>query len=297
VTLDTVPESVRVASVHEGNRSQRDGNCPEESSPPIDHGLEALELWRRAEPHDQSFARQPGGRAVNSILASQHLCFRYRVHGAAIGKRSMQSHEVDSGLTRVPVDHAGIREIISEREVRREEDSSQLGKGARLKSPYPLCRGQRQTRIGKAPWPTQRKSSRFCFALEHGVHRPIARSNREAPGGDLRMRLKWQLDHVESAPDKNCVSLLVDVAKRADEVVPVQHRSRGIHTHFRCWCGVCRRHARCHPYHEVTQLGDLAFGSTLNRIHIPLWPCPGTPQKIRKLPVAGAVKLMMSVPP
>ena len=49
--------------------------------------------------------------------------------------------------------------------------------------------------------------------------------------------------------------------------------------------------------YEVVQLGDLAAGSTLNRIHMPDNPWPGTAQKIRKLPVCGAVKRMASFPP
>ena len=49
--------------------------------------------------------------------------------------------------------------------------------------------------------------------------------------------------------------------------------------------------------YDVSQEGVLAAGSTLNRIHIPDNPCPGTPQKIRKLPLAGAVNRMTSVPP
>jgi hypothetical protein len=49
--------------------------------------------------------------------------------------------------------------------------------------------------------------------------------------------------------------------------------------------------------YDVTQLGDLAAGSTLNRIHMPDNACPGTPQAIRKLPLGGAVKRMTSFPP
>src|SRR6266446_6933776 len=49
--------------------------------------------------------------------------------------------------------------------------------------------------------------------------------------------------------------------------------------------------------YDVIQLGDLAVGSTLNRIHMPATACPGTPQKIRKLPLGGAVKRMTSFPP
>ena len=42
--------------------------------------------------------------------------------------------------------------------------------------------------------------------------------------------------------------------------------------------------------YEVNQVADLAAGSTLNRIHMPDNPWPGTAQKIRKLPLCGAVK-------
>src|SRR5438128_1200706 len=49
--------------------------------------------------------------------------------------------------------------------------------------------------------------------------------------------------------------------------------------------------------YDVIQLGDLAAGSTLNRIHIPDNPWPRTPQKIRKLPLCGAVKRRTSFPP
>lgn len=87
------------------------------------HALEAFKLRWRAKPDDQSLAREPGGRTVNAIFAVQHLCLRARVYGTAIGKRGMQSREVNTRLTRVPVDHRGIPEILAESEVRREEIS------------------------------------------------------------------------------------------------------------------------------------------------------------------------------
>jgi hypothetical protein len=40
------------------------------------------------------------------------------------------------------------------------------------------------------------------------------------------MGLECQLIDVKSVADEDCVSLLPDVAKRAKEVVPVQHCSR-----------------------------------------------------------------------
>ena len=45
------------------------------------------------------------------------------------------------------------------------------------------------------------------------------------------MSLEWQLHDTKPVPNEDCGSVLADVAERAKEVVPVQHRSR---IHFAC---------------------------------------------------------------
>ena len=42
------------------------------------------------------------------------------------------------------------------------------------------------------------------------------------------MSLEWQLHDTEPVPNEDCGSMLPDVAERAKEVVPVEHRSRTI---------------------------------------------------------------------
>jgi hypothetical protein len=39
------------------------------------------------------------------------------------------------------------------------------------------------------------------------------------------MSLKWQLDDVKPAPNEDGGSVLPDIAERAEEIIPVQHRS------------------------------------------------------------------------
>jgi hypothetical protein len=58
---------------------------------------------------------------------------------------------------------------------------------------------------------------------------------------NVGVSLEWQLNDMKPVPDEDCVSLLPDVAERAKEVIPVQHRSRVIHasplvdfTHLLC---------------------------------------------------------------
>ena len=70
------------------------------------------------------------------------------------------------------------------------------------------------------------------------------------------------------------------------------------HTYAIVDATAAQRHCAHRPLpYEVTQLGVLAFGSTLNRIHIPTLAVPRDAAETRKLPVAGALKFMMSVPP
>ena len=45
------------------------------------------------------------------------------------------------------------------------------------------------------------------------------------------MRLERQFHNIESMPSKNCISLLSDIAERANEVVPMQH-GRGVNLRF-----------------------------------------------------------------
>jgi hypothetical protein len=64
-------------------------------------------------------------RLANTILPNTTATppTRDRIYGTAIGKRGMHSREVNTRLTRVPVDHCGIPEILTESEVRRKEIS------------------------------------------------------------------------------------------------------------------------------------------------------------------------------
>src|SRR5215813_6874970 len=95
--------------------------------------------------------------------------------------------------------------------------------------PNPLGSGQSSPRIGKVLRPAQRQSGFSGLALQHGVHRPIARSRWQAAGRNVGVSLKWQLNHMKPVSDEDCISVLSDVAERAKEVIPVQHCSRAIY--------------------------------------------------------------------
>src|SRR5262249_26093136 len=105
------------------------------------------------------------------------------------------------------------------------------GKSARLMMPRPVGSSQCPPRIGKARRPVERQSSFFGLALQHGGHRPVATARCNAPYRKPGMSLKWQLHDMKPVANEDCGSMLPDVAERAKEVVPVQHRSR---THFAC---------------------------------------------------------------
>jgi hypothetical protein len=100
------------------------------------------------------------------------------------------------------------------------------GESARLIPPGPLGSSQCPPRIGKAPRPVQWQPRFFGLALQHGVHRPIARSRWNAPGRNVGMSLERQLHDTKPMPNEDCGSVLPDVAERAKEVIPVQHPSR-----------------------------------------------------------------------
>jgi hypothetical protein len=71
-------------------------------------------------------------------------------------------------------------------------------------------------------------SSLSGLALEHGVHRPIARSRWNPSWRNVGVSLEGQLNDTKHMPDEDCGSALPDVTERAKEVIPVQHRSRVI---------------------------------------------------------------------
>jgi hypothetical protein len=74
----------------------------------------------------------------------------------------------------------------------------------------------------------QRQSSLSGLALEHHVHWPRAWPRWNASNRNLEMSLEWQLNKKKPVLYEDCISLLPDVAERADEVVPVQYGSRTI---------------------------------------------------------------------
>ena len=69
-------------------------------------------------------------------------------------------------------------------------------------------------------------SPEIWFAATLGHQR---RRSAVMPPGGGRMNLEWQLNDTRPVPDEDCGSVLPDVAERAKEVIPVQHRSRIIH--------------------------------------------------------------------
>jgi hypothetical protein len=96
----------------------------------------------------------------------------------------------------------------------------------RVSSPNPLGSSQCLPRIRKACWPMQGQSSLFPLALQSGIHRAIARPSWNAAERNVGMGLECQLIDLKSVADEDCVSLLSDIAERAEEVVPVQHCAR-----------------------------------------------------------------------
>src|SRR5262249_16857918 len=74
--------------------------------------------------------------------------------------------------------------------------------------------------------PVQWQSSVFGFALEHGIHGSFARACGNPSGRNIGVCLECQLNHFEPMLDEDLISLLANVAEWANEVVPVQHRSR-----------------------------------------------------------------------
>jgi hypothetical protein len=95
--------------------------------------------------------------------------------------------------------------------------------------PGPLGGGQSQPRIGKAHGPLQQQPCFFSLALQYGVYRPDARARRNSARRNVGMSLKWQLDDTQPVPNEDCVSVLPDVAERAKEVIPSQHRFCIVH--------------------------------------------------------------------
>ena len=54
---------------------------------------------------------------MHAIFAANHLGLRDGCHGAVIGKGSVQSREFNTRLTRVPIDHGGILEVLAKNKV------------------------------------------------------------------------------------------------------------------------------------------------------------------------------------
>jgi hypothetical protein len=52
--------------------------------------------------------------------------------------------------------------------------------------------------------------------------------------------LEWQLNHIQPVLGEDCVSVLANVAERADEVIPVQQGSRVVAAcaHIRSSCNI-----------------------------------------------------------
>jgi hypothetical protein len=56
--------------------------------------------------------------ALNAIFAADHLGLRDGCGGTVIGKRSMQSREVNTRLTCVPVNHSRILMVLAKNKMR-----------------------------------------------------------------------------------------------------------------------------------------------------------------------------------
>jgi hypothetical protein len=79
---------------------------------------ESFKFRGRPQSLNQSPAHQPGRRAANSIFAAHRFGLARRRRGAAIRKPNMQRCEVYTRLTRVPIDHRRILEILAKGKVR-----------------------------------------------------------------------------------------------------------------------------------------------------------------------------------
>ena len=75
----------------------------------------------RPEPQNQSFAQQPGRRALDAVFERDHLRLPDVCRGTGIVEGSMQSREVNTRVTCVPVNHGGIPEVLAEDKVRFKE--------------------------------------------------------------------------------------------------------------------------------------------------------------------------------
>jgi hypothetical protein len=138
----------------------------------------------------------------------------------------MQSCEINPQTTGMTVNHGGLLQVFAEDKMRFKKSLGKLGKHTWLMPARPLRGGQCEPCIGKAMRPVQWQSSFSGLALEHQVHRPIPRSRWNSSWGDLRVSLEREFNDLQSVPEKNSVSLLPDIAKGANEVIPVQHRCR-----------------------------------------------------------------------
>jgi hypothetical protein len=87
------------------------------------HGVfrEAFKFRHRSESRNQSLVEQPGGRALNAISVSSYFGLCDSCGSTAVGKRSMERREVNTGPARVPVNHCWILKVLAQDKVRCEE--------------------------------------------------------------------------------------------------------------------------------------------------------------------------------
>jgi len=86
---------------------------------------------------------------LHAIFAASHLGLRDGCRGTVVGKGRVQSREVNARLTRVPVDHGGILQVLAKDKMCAKEVFVELGESARLLPPRPLGSSQCPPRIGK----------------------------------------------------------------------------------------------------------------------------------------------------
>jgi hypothetical protein len=119
----------------------------------------------------------------------------------------------------------------------------------------------------------QWQSSFSGLALQPFVHRPSARARPNPTGRDVGVNLERQLDDVKPVAHEECRSLLADVAERAHEVVPLQHRPRIIDLRSVVVCTHLRR------AHSVLSESITAAATAIQNIPpIHAWPGTLTPE-------------------
>jgi hypothetical protein len=170
------------------------------------HQYESGKPLEPSEPQFRQFLVEPTAKR-NAIPAGNRLGLRDGRHRSAIGKRSMQRYQFNTGLTRVPVKHGRILEVLAKHKVRFEEVFVQLGENAWLMSPGPSGSGQGPPRIWEGAeasaeaiqllWPRApaRRTSFHCEALLQsrpaecrgtiGLPNPNQAASRKRPGSSI----------------------------------------------------------------------------------------------------------------